>query len=139
MITSTPVRFRKQGGNTITGLAIGRMGSQILIQYRVTSGEERERWLPKGRYDETPELQELPRYKRAKCDGKRDETGRCSCGVPRWNTAPTHAVIVPVDPFFARPGESVVLECEGHEPQPGSSDPQGVTVYCDGSCRAVAR
>src|SRR5262245_22486263 len=62
------VQFTKQGGGVITGLAVGRLGSQLLIQYRIKNGERRERWFPKSRY-QTPQgdVSTLPQYRRAIC------------------------------------------------------------------------
>ena len=68
------IRFIKQGGHEIEGEAIGRLGSKLLIQYRITSGERRERWIPKARYtlagdSDLADLVALPRFKNLKCKG----------------------------------------------------------------------
>jgi len=81
------ISFRAQGNADMqVGLAVGRMGSQVLIQYRIKDGSERERWLPRGRYVMSPSeaFYTLPVYHRVKCDGSPadpNRSGQCvKCG-----------------------------------------------------------
>jgi len=63
--TTAPVTFRRQGGHTTDGIAIGRLGSQLLIQYRINDGSTRERWLKADRIITLHgNIDDLRRYKR---------------------------------------------------------------------------
>lgn len=71
-----PVEFVKQGGKTITGTAIGRMGSKLLISYRIEDGSPRERFIPPKRYTlrDGTDIDTLPKYKRVKVGPQTLET-----------------------------------------------------------------
>ena len=102
------VTFRKQGGKMIEGDAVGRMGSQLLIQYRIENGEPRERWIKSDRWqDLVGDFDDLPRYHRTKCpevlfdgptpdDPRTEENEHCpECGklrVPLTNWRERNAV-----------------------------------------------
>lgn len=68
-----PVRIRKQGGKWTTGEAVGRMGTELLVQYQIEDGQQRERWFKKARWDagdRRPDLERLPRWRRATCKAR---------------------------------------------------------------------
>ena len=95
------VSFRKQGGNASNGQAIGRMGSQLLIRYRITNGEPRERWIPADRvYSEIDRdaWLALPRYRREACPGVlQDPASYSRCSICRAYRMPGHKVVVRVE------------------------------------------
>lgn len=62
------VHFIKQGGNEAEGEAVGRKGSQLLIQYRINDGSPRERWIPKSRIVRLDgDIDKLPKYRTRTC------------------------------------------------------------------------
>ena len=77
------VRFLAQGGVAYIGTATKRIGTKLLIAYRIGDGSERERWIPGKRIIETVEgdIATLPRFVTHSCRGtKFDEP-------LDWNTA----------------------------------------------------
>lgn len=66
------VLFHKQGGRECMGVAVGRKGKSLLIQYRIEDGSPRERWLPPHRIiDLFGDPNDLPRYRTVKCPGEK--------------------------------------------------------------------
>jgi len=97
------VVFRKQGGITTIGSAIGRMGSKrVLIQYSTAAGEHRERWIHINRLpmsSRSPEdleaiMAALPAYKKAKCPGTVLQTPIPFGDGIGWNQDAFHAVMI---------------------------------------------
>jgi hypothetical protein len=80
--TTLPVRFIKQGGLGSDGTAVGRKGQALLIQYVITDGSRRERWIPGKRVLELHgDIDSLPRWKSASCPAvKFDEPRALSYG-----------------------------------------------------------
>lgn len=67
-----PCRLLAQGNrDRQEGVAIARMGSKLLIRYRIQDGTERERWLGPDRYDVDLDVSALPRYKREKVPARK--------------------------------------------------------------------
>jgi hypothetical protein len=63
------VTFRKQGGKSSDGTAVGRKGKQLLIAYSITNGEPRRRWITPDRYTvlDGGDISTLPLYRAAYC------------------------------------------------------------------------
>ena len=81
------INFKKQGGQVVRGTVTGRMGnSKLLIAYTIASGEARERWLAKSRYDldslEGGSLDSVPRYKTVRCPGVTFEQPLLPADIP---------------------------------------------------------
>lgn len=101
---ATAIRFRAQGNSkNQTGEARGRMGSKILISYRIKSNEARERWFPRSRYEPLADadFEALPVYKRIKCPARK---------LP----APVLATRIPISEYTSRTNASEIL-AEGLE------------------------
>lgn len=60
-----PCRLLAQGNrDRQEGVAIARMGSKLLIRYRIQDGTERERWFTPDRFEIDLDVSALPRYRR---------------------------------------------------------------------------
>ena len=63
-----PCEILKQGGAWASGNAIARKGKQLLVRYRIQSGEWRERWFTPSRQREVQgDINTLPRYVARSC------------------------------------------------------------------------
>jgi hypothetical protein len=129
------VKVRKQGGGWVNGTAVGRMGSQLLVQYHITDGSPRERWFPKARYEfqraeDQANISELPRYKRVTCKAERlpvpltrvqidEKFGKAGAGVacPRCGEARSFDTGEDGGMFDKATGEKVMEETWGRLPE----------------------
>lgn len=69
---SFDIEFRRQGAaDRSIGRAVGRLGNQVLIEYRINDGTKRARFLKPARYRlaEGQTLDGLPKYQRRECPG----------------------------------------------------------------------
>lgn len=76
------ISFHKQNTSSPSiGLAVGRLGKRVLIEYRTKRGEPRARFLDPSRYTlrEGQSIDELPKYQRRVCPGVGKETKARRC------------------------------------------------------------